>query len=241
MVIPQSRLDQLGIDNCYYERLSPSDVSAYRLGQREVTVFYEKPKKGFSFGCTPEDVVHLLSLIPGVDVRLIDIIVFRQPTRKQARLSSVWGRLLHFARIRKSVGSAIYLEAQEVGLNIRWPKKLSLVDQAELDRLRLDGHKFSECKRYFTTKLTEQAIRNTLLYRTLLHELGHWVQYERDILNESSALSDDPDVSYQLYFAQPNQQRESFAHRYADEMRKKLQNLGVIPFESINPQEPDTM
>ena len=47
--------------------------------------------------------------VPGDAFELIDMIVFRQPTRKQIRLSSVWGRLLYWATIGRRTGTAIYL------------------------------------------------------------------------------------------------------------------------------------
>ncbi len=162
---------------------------------------------------------------------MIDLIVFRQPTKKQIQLSPVWGRLLYLADIGKHLGAAIYLEAQEVGVPFKWGRKLDLEGQAELIRLREDGHQIDETKREYIVTPSEETIRNTLLYRTLLHELGHWVQYTRDFLDDDTALSEDPDVAYQLYFAQPNIEHEYFAHRYAFEVAKRLRNGGIIPFE----------
>ena len=82
--------------------------------------------------------------------------------------------------------------------------------------------------------LSKTSIRNTILYRTLLHELGHWVQYERDLLNDETALFEDADVACDLYFAQPKIEHENFAHHYASELNELLRTKGVIPFEQLD-------
>jgi hypothetical protein len=231
MTIPNSRLDRFGIASLYQERIKSEFVEKARIGPFDVAILYEKPRPGFAYGCTPKDVVHLLSQVPDGHCDMIDLIVFRQPTRKQSQQHSVWGRLQYFAMIGDHIGAAIFLEAQEVGYSFKWKRKMSLESQAELQRLRDDGHLVEESKREFTITPTEESIRNTVLYRTLLHELGHWQQYEKEALDEMTALSDDLDVAYDLYFAKPTVEREQFAHRYASEMGNLLRKSGVIPFE----------
>ena len=110
---------------------------------------------------------------------------------------------------------------------------MGLDDQAELARLRGDGHIITENKREFVITPTEGSIRNTLLYRTVLHELGHWVQYEREALDEATSLSNDFDQAYDLYFSKPSVEHEQFAHRYAEETARELRNRGVLPFDPI--------
>ncbi len=240
MTIPNSRLDRFGIDSLYQERIRPELVEKVKIGSsdvsllNEVTILYEKPRPGFTYGCTPKDVVHLLSMVPDRDCDLIDLIVFRQPTRKQAQQSPVWGRLQYVAMIGEYIGPTILLEAQEVGRSSNWKRKMSLEDQAELQRLRDDGHLVEESKRQFTITQTEQSIRNTILYRTVLHELGHWQQYEREALDDTTALSDDFNIASDLYFTKPSVEREQYAHRYASEVGKKLRKGGGIPFDSFS-------
>ena len=135
-----------------------------------------------------------------------------------------------FAVVGEYVGSAIYLEAQEINVSIRLSRKQSLEGQKELRRLRQDGHHIEETKREYVVTPSEDSIRNTLLYRTLLHEVGHWVQYDRETLTTETALWPDLDVAYDLYFAKPSIEREQFAHRYADEMSAQLRKTGAIPF-----------
>lgn len=100
----------------------------------------------------------------------------------------------------------------------------------ELERLREDGHIITTDKRYHWLDKTMNSIRATQLCRTLLHEVGHWVDHEQKVANPSlegqdySALSD-------RYFQRPSAEREAFAHQYADKLRRKLFAKGFLPFE----------
>lgn len=74
-----------------------------------------------------------------------------------------------------------------------------------------------------------ESVRATQLYRTLLHEVGHWVHWLRMVARpaEKSGLHD---VLAHRFFAQPQKERELFAHQYADALRKRLIAEGRIPF-----------
>ncbi len=96
--------------------------------------------------------------------------------------------LFYFATIGKHEGTAIILEAQELGRLLKWSKRLTVEDRAEFDRLVADGHLFVEGKRHYQTELVETAVRNTVLYRTLLHELGHLAHYYHAVLNELTRI-----------------------------------------------------
>ncbi|MDD9947009.1 MAG: hypothetical protein OXU20_38555, partial [Myxococcales bacterium] len=68
---------------------------------------------------------------------------------------------------------------------------------------------------------TRTTVRNTQLYRTLPHEVGHYVQYHQDV---ESRAGDDLDEWGRLndaYFSRPQREREDFAHRYADNFRER--------------------
>ena len=143
----------------------------------------------------------------------------------------VWGRFVYFAQIGSHSGSAVILEAQELGAKIKWSKRMSLDDRAEYERLVADGHVFVETKRHFEAVLVEEALRNTELYRTLLHELGHLAHYQQDVVDGRTALDEDYDVARDLYFARPSAEREVFAHAFADKLSTVLRGNGVIPFD----------
>jgi len=222
------------MDTVYQERVKPTLVETVEIGSNSLVILYEEPRPGFTYGCSLGDVIHLLSQLPADDFDLIDLIIFRQPTRKQAQQNPVWGRLQYCAAVGNHLGPAVYLEAQRIGAPLRWNRKLSLESQAELARLRADGHAITENKREFVITPSEHSIRNKLLYRTVLHEIGHWVQYEREALNETTRLSEDPDMTYDLYFSKPVAEREQFAHRYATETATLLRSKGVLPFDPID-------
>lgn len=158
--------------------------------------------------------------------------------REKRLLGPVWGRMFCDANlgfrgssIVKS-GPAIFLEACGVGDIIDWPTSLDSEDAAELDRLRLDGHDVSRVGKKHLVSPSLDAVRATQLYRTLLHEIGHW----RDWLEKVEMPSDqgeDYSTLYDRYFARPKSEREAFAHRYADNLRATLEKKGVIPFPRI--------
>jgi len=112
------------------------------------------------------------------------------------------------------------LNATEPKGVISWRRSLDPDDQAEFDRLRGDGHLIESTKRSHKIKSTLESNRATQLYRTLPHELGHWVDYIRT----PSARQHD---------AKPKKDCEAFAHRYAVEAVQTLRKNGVIPFNRL--------
>jgi hypothetical protein len=231
MRIPESWFDKHGACSMYYERLELAHVEKVTIGDLEFKILYERPRDGFSYGCSPSDVVKLLSIAAKIVPALPEIVAFRQPTRKQRQQFPVWGRFLYFAELGKHEGTAIVIEAQELGASLNWSKNMSLEDRAEFERLVGDGHFFMETKRYFQAQLAENEIRNTNLYRTLLHELGHLTDYHQKVLNKQTALDPDQRVAEDLYFSRPTPEREVFAHRFAEKLSCSLRTAGEIPFE----------
>ena len=234
MAIPESVLDRLGKDSRYYERVKLDHVHHFEIGTNELTVLYENLRPGYSYGCTPADVAHLISLLPEEDVAGIDLISFRQPTRKQVQQSPVWGRFIYYATIGSYEGRCVNLEAFDVSKTIEWPRKLSVESQAELERLKKDGHLHEETRRSHRLTVTETSLRNHILYRTLLHEIGHWVDYDSKINRPNDRLDEDWDRAFDLYFSRPSAEREAFAHRYAVEQSAKLRLDKKIPFDRIS-------
>ena len=231
MRIPETWLDKHGNCTLYYERLGPAHIDEVTVGDSHLSVLFERPLEGFSYCCSPADVIRVLTLAAQSLPATPNIIAFRQPTRKQRQQSPVWGRFLYFADFGRHEGTAIVLEAQELGASLKWSKRMTLDDRAEYERLICDGYSFMETKRYLVTKLSENTVRNTMLYRTLLHELGHLAEYHQKVLDDQTALDPDKDVATDLYFSRPTSEREAFAQRFADELRQFLMNSGAIPFE----------
>lgn len=200
------------------------------IGESDLKLLYEAPNEGCSYGCHPADIVKLLSLVSKFVPALPDIIAFRQPTRKQQQQNPVWGRFLYYAEFGEHEGTAIMLEAQMLGAPLKWSNRMSVEERAEYERLVCDGHEFVESKRYRIAKLTEEAVRNTKLYRTFLHELGHLADYHQKVLDKRTALARNQDVADSLYFSRPTSEREVFAHRFAENLKETLLESGEIPF-----------
>ncbi len=226
-------MDRHGNVSLFHERIEPAYFAEENVGGFGLKLFYELPREGFTYGCSPPDVLNVLRVAAPSVPSLPDMLAFRQPTRKQRQLKPVWGRFLYFAEFGAHEGTAIVLEAQKVGASIRWPKRMSLDDQAEVDRLRADGHVFNETKRTFDALLSTQSVRNTILFRTLLHEIGHWAHYCEDVLDAATALDPDQDVARELYFSKPSSEREVFAHKFAEQLAADLRSSGAIPFEPL--------
>jgi hypothetical protein len=238
MGIPVSWLDRDGVARLYSHRLNPDLVETFSVLGGSCTILYEKPKDGFTYGCSPQDVLEVLSMVPPADREGLKAIAFRQPTAKQSLLNPVWGRLLYSADFRQYQGAAIVLEALEVGRPLKWSRKLDVEHQLELERLRRDGHIIESTKRDHMIHITEASVRNTILYRTLLHEIGHWVNWLEDTVRPETALAVDRDDAEELYCAKPRTEHEAFAHRYADELAAKLRASKFIPFAPMGSAPP---
>jgi len=233
MTIPERFLDQFGNNTRYYERAKADRVYQFKIGTQIITILYENPRLGHSYGCTPYDVEHLMRLLPGEDIEGIELVSFRQPTHKQSQQFPVWGRLIYYSTIGSYEGTCINLEAINLDHVIEWPRKLSVENQAELARLKSDGHLYEETSRTHRFTVTENSLRHHILYRTLLHEIGHWVDYDSKIYREDHMIDNDCGVAYDLYFSRPSVELESFAHRYAKEKADLLRAAQKIPFTKI--------
>jgi hypothetical protein len=212
----------------FHEKLNNPVVISRTVGKHEIKIIVEPVQSGFLHACTPDDVVLALSLLPLEHTDLIDLVVLRQPKRKERILNRVWGRLQYWSEIHRYTGVAIHLEAQPVGAVLRWRKSLSLDDTQELARLEQDGHRLVSERRYYAVHTTLESNRNTQLYRTLPHEVGHYVDYVQSLKGDAD---DD------LYWHKPTQDKEAFAHRYAADFCQRAKTAGHIPFDRIVDQE----
>jgi len=229
MKIPASRHD----DRLFYEKVDDAVAVERTIGDCDITFLVQPVIAGFWHACTIEDICHLLAHMPVGDLTGIDLFLLRQPTRKQQSLRPVWGRLAYYADTGKYQGRAIALDAQAQGESCRWPRSLTPEDASEFERLRTDGHPIGEYRRGFTVMPTLESIRATQLYRTVLHELGHHVDY-RSKITDLAKDEAELDRRRDAYFARPQSEREAFAHRYAAEHAARLRENGVIPFGRLD-------
>ncbi|KAA0127613.1 hypothetical protein FY557_12050 [Chryseobacterium sp. SN22] len=110
---------------------------------------------------------------------------------------------------------------------------MTVEDQREFIRLQEDQHAFTDNKKAYVSPICTEASMNTQLYRTLLHELGHYVHYLEVVERPESEKKDDEmkEARDNFYFRLPQMEKEKFAHQYADCLKQKLTEEKVIPFD----------
>lgn len=214
LVIPQSSREP----QRYFEKLTSYVVVTRAVGSRELRFLVEPTRPDWFYPCSIDDICAVLSRCSAEDLASFDFIVLRQPTRKQTILAPVWGRAIHAFDIDKFSGAAIVIEAQSMA-PIIWPRSMGPESARELDRLRGDGHEVRTTRKGLEIHMTPLSMRNTVLHRTLLHELGHHVDYNRS--SEVRWRSKSPI------------EKEDFAHRYALQLWEQLSMTGQVPFAPI--------
>ena len=226
LVIPSSRECFSALDR----------IGRYRKEERQieglnVSFIVEELSADSVHPCTVDDVARVLGSIPASDWAGIKTIVFRQPTRKQAILNPVWGRLRYAGEVSTghnyvvATGPMILFDAIDENLRITWPASLNPQNQVELNRLRVDGHVIERAGRSYIIKVTASSARSTQLYRTLFHEVGHWFDWLGKV-EQPGRRGESYDDLIDIYFARPVAEREAFARRYAEDLRKRLSDAG---------------
>lgn len=229
LTIPDAWADE----RLYHEKLLNPIILAREIGENTITILVEPTLKGFYHACTPSDIEAVLQLMPAEHIAPIEMIVLRQPKRKERILCPVWGRLQYWSNIEGYSGPAVHLEAQKIGGTYRWGKSLTPELALEFERIKRDGHQISTDRRFHYTTGTLKAVRCTQLYRTLAHEIGHYVDYLEKVKIPSV---DDYDEWYrlnELYHSRPNKEKEDFAHRYATEFFDRQVADGNLPFDRL--------
>jgi len=222
------------------------DIGEYRsikrvVSGRDVTFVVERTNRGCVHACTVGDIAWLLGHFPPEDWEGLSSFVLRQPKRKEAILNGVWGRLAYGGAIGRPqdgmfAGPAVFLEATTPTLEFSLSTSMRPSAQAEFERLRRDGHVVVRRGRRFVIQCSLDTVRNTQLYRTVLHEIGHWVDWLQKV-QRPVAPPEVGDDDYRWredlqdeYDRRPSQEREAFANQYADRMWTRLSASGVIPF-----------
>lgn len=219
----------------FYERITAPSKGEIEVQGTKITVVTEALKDGYFYSCTSRDVQKIFNHLPKEDLEGLRFIIFRQPKRKEAILSAVWGRLIYSFEFEGEYGPAIIIEATPKRDFYTYPKKQSVEEALEFDLLKKDGMHFKEMKRDFIAHIDESVIRCVQLYRTLLHEVGHYVHY-LNVVQRSGNVDEDfeaLEARHDVYFKIPTSEKESFANCYAVEMNQRLTKLGVLPFDRI--------
>lgn len=216
----------------YFERLEKYKKETREINGHEFVFITEELRQGSYHSCSVEDVCEMIKHVPPEDYGELKYIIFRQPKRKENIISPVWGRLIYSYEFEGDYYPAIILESFKENDFLKWPKSLSVERRIDMERLKRDGHQFIEDKRHYIISLLPENVRSTQLYRTLLHEFGHYVQYLTIVgEHKEDEETEEWEKRWDFYHESiPSSEKEVFAHTYADRLRKKLEEDGVIPF-----------
>lgn len=224
-------------DRLFHERLINPVALEYIIHGNSLSFLIEPTLPGYCHACTPQDIERVLHLIPPSHLVQIKMIVLRQPKKKERILRPVWGRLRYWSEIEIYSGPAIHLEAQPIKVKTRWERSLTPDQMLELNRLESDGHTITSDKRYYYVENSLDSIRNTQLYRTLPHEVGHYVDYIQSVPELTEENLDEWEQLGKIYDSKPTKDKEYFAHRYASEFYDQQVTLGNLPFaRRYNPE-----
>ncbi|PXX34909.1 ImmA/IrrE family metallo-endopeptidase [Undibacterium pigrum] len=202
----------------YYEKLDTHVLVRRDIAGREMRFFVEPTRADCFYACSIDDICRVLAHCPAEALSAFDFIVLRQPTRKQRILSPTWGRAIFSFEIRQQRGAAIVIEAHNLA-GYQWGKHFNQEELRELARLQQDGHTITRSRQGYAIFPDAQSMRNTILYRTLLHEIGHHVDFNRSTLEE--------------WDSKTRSTKEDYAHRYAAELYVRLEQQAVVPFAAI--------
>jgi len=213
------------------------------INKRKFYIFVEKIIKNFVHAVTPEDIIQLL---PYIEHEIEDdeatefAIVLTQPQKNN---TPSWGYFCT-SDFDQFDGKAVFITATNLQ-PIEWGNHLKGGNNSgfsELERLQEDGHNIIREAKNITIYPTLEATRNTQLYRTLLHEFGHYVDQYNKIHKISKrdwkmeGYKDEFDYYTRLddlYWSTQRDQHEEFAHNFAKKMSSMLKEKGVIPFDRL--------
>ena len=116
---------------------------------------------------------------------------------------------------------------------LKWGKKLTPFYEKELRALEADGHEIERVKRGYDVKTTPISVRNTHLFRTLSHEIGHAVDYLEYSISPSIDAATEAESEYikNTFKSKPTIDKEEYANRYAKKFYDR--NSDVLPFDRI--------
>jgi hypothetical protein len=220
----------------FYERLDSYYKVERVINDHQFTFVIEATRHSCQHACSIMDIERIVENIPFNDYGDLKFIVFRQPKRKEEILSPVWGRLIYSFDFEDNFYPAIIIEAVDYSKKISWNRSQTPENKREFDRLKMDGHHFLEGKKAFSAFFKIDNVRNTQLYRTLIHEFGHYKQYLEIVERPGHEDEDfeEWEKRNEKYLKISKSEKERFAHKYADELLKKLKEKNIVPFDRIH-------
>jgi hypothetical protein len=146
-----------------------------------------------------------LKIVPEKDLAGIEVIILRQPKEKEEIFSNCWGRLIYDFSYNNGITPAIVIEAVDITKNIKIKKSdITPFIKNETEMLKSEGHEIVINNGNIVVKSSLDAVKKTQLYRTLPHEIGHYVYYKNGL-----------DLDNYL-------QKETFANIYAEAICQML-------------------
>jgi hypothetical protein len=220
----------------FVERIDKYTIEKRTINKIEFTFIIEELRENCYYSCSINDIEFLIQHIDNQYFEDLKIIVFRQPKKKEQLLSSVWGRLIYYFDFPKiSIADpAIIIEAVEYDKELKWDKSLKIEYQQELEILKEEGHEIVSNKRKHHIKTSPTSARNTQLFRTFFHELGHYNHYSEMVVKPETYKDEDADEwskRSDIYFAIPSREKEEYANKFAMKLVKELTDKGIVPFE----------
>lgn len=216
----------------FFEQLGNYEKFERTINGHDFIFVIEQTRESSKHACSVDDIEKIILQIEPSDYGNLKLIILRQPKRKEEILSPVWGRFIYSYEFENDCFPAIILEAVDYNKKLKWPKKLSIDSQKELERLKADGHPIKQNGNLFIADYKLENVRSTQLYRTLLHEFGHYVHYLQVV--ERPAIEGEPIENRELrdsyYFRISKNEREKFAHKYADALKQRMIDDNIIPF-----------
>ena len=225
----------------FHERLEKYTKEFRTINGNRFEFIIEETRTESEHACTVDDIAEILRHVSPQDYGRLNLIVLRQPKRKEEILASVWGRMVYSYSFENEFRPAIILESIATNKKLKWSKSLSPEGMKELKRLESDGHEIVTDKRNHIINCSLESVRNTQLYRTVPHEIGHYKHF----LELVGEIEDSPDnESYEEYEKRERKYhnletsiKEKYAHKFADEFKLMLEKSRIIPFDRIEPRK----
>lgn len=189
------------------EPISKPELSTEEFDFGVVHFISEPTLQGYIHACTEQDVIAALRTLPAADLKGLLFIVFHQPTRKGEQQSPRWAAYYPEYTYRSMSGPAIVLEAIDPERPIKWGTSLEPDDQKELELLEREGHDIQREKKAIYITPSIASIKKTQLERSLVHEVGHHVDYMRDPAAFPKKSSVQKEAFANTYFALQAKQR----------------------------------
>ena len=189
----------------FYQNINIYEQCQRNINSIKLKFIIEKLKPNYLYACNIDEICEVLSFCPTADLEGLGLIILRQPKRKEEIFSPCWGRLIYEFDYQEKLQPAIILEAVNIDDDIVINNySISPFFQKEIALLIAEGHEVKITKRRIVIKKTIQAVKQTQLYRTVLHEVGHYV-YKKS-----------------AYYCDSYEEKENFANAYAENIRELL-------------------